>query len=483
MPCAFCLDRPKRGCQFVVPDADLIEFDGKSWCVWHLPLGSDAAESPKSQWDDARIESFNERVLDLVDRVRASDKPLNLWGVVFPGSVDFRRYAGENALPGVWFDQATFGGRALFSECTFSGIASFANTTFRDSAGFHEVAFRDLAIFSDATFCDRAIFDRASFARMANFTGAKFSRGASFIRAVLHAALFAGATFGDEARFDRATFSGYQSGFFWAARFKGLAAFRNAVFSGHASFEEVAFDGDALFNGDPTGEGRALAADIFPATITFRSAKFSGRANFTNRRFLSATDFCDASFQVAPEFHNAVLSQDTSFAGTRFLDRKGTEYVDAAMAYRTLKLAMESVRARDEEAQFYGYEQQSLRARKDTPWAAKSFSWLYEKTAMYGQSFVRPMVWLLVVFAAFSIVYLVTFRTGPVTTWEDGERALRFALQQVFQPFGAFRGSIRQGATAPVPFWLAFVATLHSLLTFSFLALFLLALRRRFRLN
>ena len=483
MPCAFHLDRPERGCQFVVPDADLIEFNGKDWCVWHLPLGCGGAESPKSHWDDARIEAFNERVLDLVDQVKASDKPLNLWGVVFPGPVDFRRYAGEeNALPGVWFDGGMFGGRALFSKCAFSGIASFDRTTFRDGAHFDKVTFGGLALFSDATFCTPALFDRATFAVLARFDRARLSRGARFVRAVLHAALFAGATFGDEARFDEATFSGYQSSFLWA-RFKGLAVFRYAVFSGHVSFQEATFDGDALFNGDPTGEGRVRAADMFPATVEFRSANFGGRANFTNRRFLSATDFRDATFQVAPEFHDAVLSQNTRFAGTRFLDRKGTEYVDAAMAYRTLKLAMESLRARDEEALFYGYEQQSLRASKDTARSVKLFSWLYEKTAMYGQSFVRPVVWLLVIFAVFSLVYLATLHSGSTIAWEDGERALRFALQQVFQPFGAFRGSLRQSATAPVPLGLALVAALHSLLTFAFLALFLLALRRRFRLN
>jgi len=147
MPCAFHLDRPERGCQFVVPDADLIEFNGKDWCVWHLPLGCGGAESPKSHWDDARIEAFNERVLDLVDQVKASDKPLNLWGVVFPGPVDFRRYAGEeNALPGVWFDGGMFGGRALFSKCAFSGIASFDRTTFRDGAHFDKVTFGGLAL-------------------------------------------------------------------------------------------------------------------------------------------------------------------------------------------------------------------------------------------------------------------------------------------------------------------------------------------------
>jgi hypothetical protein len=166
------------------------------------------------------------------------------------------------------------------------------------------------------------------------------------------------------------------------------------------------------------------------------------------------------------------------------MDRKGAEDVDAAMAYRTLKLAMARVRATDEEARFYGYEQQSLRARRDTPRAVKLFSWLYEKTTDYGQSFLRPLVWLACTSVLFSLVYFAVL-VGPITTWADIQSVLRFTLQQVVQPFSAFRsGAVLPGAAAPVvPLGLASLGAMHSLLTLSFLALFLLALRRRFRLN
>jgi hypothetical protein len=81
------------------------------------------------------------------------------------------------------------------------------------------------------------------------------------------------------------------------------------------------------------------------------------------------------------------------------------------------------------------------------------------------------------------MVYFATSYSCHMMSREDGERVLRFALQQVFHPFGAMRDQYIGGATAPVPLWIALVAALHSLLTFTFLGLFLLALRRRFRLN
>lgn len=279
-------------------------------------------------------------------------------------------------------------------------------------------------------------------------------------------ASFDAATFHDCAGFEQAMFSAAS---FAGASFGGDANFRAAIFAGYAEFVEATFGGDASFLGDPTREG----ADIFPRFLNFRRATSKGRAIFNNRRFLHGTDFREAVFAVAPEFHNAVLHQDTRFAGTRFLDRKGTDEVDAARAYRTLKLAMASVRATDEEARFYGYEQQSLRARKDTGWWVKLFSRLYEMTANYGQSFLLPGFWFFFVF--FLLFFLYAWMGGAVM-WQDSGSIWLFSLQQVFQPFSA----LRAGA---VPLGLALLGALHSLLSFSFLALFLLALRRRFRLT
>jgi hypothetical protein len=107
-------------------------------------------------------------------------------------------------------------------------------------------------------------------------------------------------------------------------------------------------------------------------------------------------------------------------------------------------------------------------------------SWLYEGAADYGQSFVLPLSWLFISLFVFGLVYALI---GGAAMWGDWQGVLRFALQQVFQPFAAFRTLVGQSTPQPVPLCLALVASLHSLLTFAFLALFLLALRRRYRLN
>jgi hypothetical protein len=156
---------------------------------------------------------------------------------------------------------------------------------------------------------------------------------------------------------------------------------------------------------------------------------------------------------------------------------------------------MASVHARGEEAKFYVLEQKSLLRDKDTRWWSKIPSVLYLLASDYGQSLLRPFVWILITFAAFFAIYAAflliyleptsRFVLPAIDIWD----LLRFSLRQVFRPFEVF--SLRVAApaeaihevlrVAPLP--LAILAAFHSLLTLSFLTLFLLALRRRFKLD
>ncbi len=55
MPCAFNLDDPLRvgkGCQFGVPENELIMFNDEMWCEFHCPL-----KGVKANWNETQIES------------------------------------------------------------------------------------------------------------------------------------------------------------------------------------------------------------------------------------------------------------------------------------------------------------------------------------------------------------------------------------------------------------------------------------------
>ncbi len=196
------------------------------------------------------------------------------------------------------------------------------------------------------------------------------------------------------------------------------------------------------------------------------------------------TSFRETTFYNAPEFHNAVLHQNTDFTSAKFLDTKSD---GASRAYRTLKLAMGNVRARDEEAMFYALEQKSLRHQSETSWSVKTMSWFYEMLSDYGRRFTLPVLWLLVVLVFFTAEYsiLANAHTPP----DLGDSAL-FALDQMVRPFKALSfdyikidKEIIKKLFREYPIAVRLLATLQTIATIGLVTLFVLAVRRRFKLN
>ena len=244
--------------------------------------------------------------------------------------------------------------------------------------------------------------------------------------------------------------------------------------------------GETVTMGVVTAPARAARNDFRRAD--FSRARFRGSAVFSNRRFTDTTRFVGATFHQAPKFHNAALHQDTDFTGAAFLDRSGR----AAPAYRTLKLAMEQVRARDEEGMFYALEMESRRRRDDTPKAVKLFSLLYEVGSDYGRSLVRPLVLLVGVTLLFYLIYAALGSEGGREAYPGAP--LRLAMEQIVRPFALLTTDYESIApysdyTEQVrkildgaPFAARALATVQSLLSLGLIALFILALRRRFRM-
>ena len=546
MPCTFHLEQPLPferlgpGCQFQKSQfpkfaPDLIEFDGKTWCPFHLPMESaDGTPSPKAGWSKKKVKEFNEAIFAFIDKAKEEDRFADLTGMVFPGDITFDRYrAGISELPSVTFFRAHFSGNAGFHGVFFRGNAGFHKTQFSDAAEFYQAQFSGNTDFKEAQFRGNASFEEAVFSGDAGFEKARFGGGAGFGRARFgNNAGFQGTQFDGDAGFEKVQF-GSGAGF-GEARFGSNAGFQGAQFDGDAGFEKVQFgstawfdktqfgstawfkeaqfdrstrfkearfDGNAWFlearfgdsadfsgapgagDGGDDGEARDLGDRFHFAT--FAGAKFEGPVRFSNRRFLDHTNFFKCVFTIAPEFHNCPLHQDTDFTGARFLD---TETEGAARAYRTLKLAMEQNRARDGEAMFYALEMESRQKRKETPISVKVFSWLYERAADYGRSFMRPLGWLSETAGIFFLVYLICF--AALTTGGLGEQDVgdigRFTMRQIGPPFDAFTLGTTEGLPAGLsrlPLWLGFVAMIQSILSLGLIALFILALRRRFRMG
>ena len=489
MPCAFHLERPDPfrnlgpGCQFKVQENQLTEVGGAPWCDYHLPLRKDFKEvGQKWQWNDEQIKQFNKAVIALIRKACDEKVKCDLTGTVFPGAIDFSEI---KVFPPVSFSNTQFGGDATFEKAQFGGDATFEKAQFSGHATFEKAQFSGHARFEKAQFRGDARFEKAQFRGDAWFEKAQFSGDAWFEKAQFSGhAWFVKAQFSGHAWFVEAQFSGHA--WFVEAQFSGPARFEKAQFRGHARFDKAQFRGPAVFNstGD-TSTLEAIRANTFHF-VNFENVVFHDSVSFLNRQFLSTTKFKACVFTQAPAFHNCALHEDTNFDGTKFPVMSSE---DAVRAYRTLKLAMENVRARQEEAMFYGLEQQSLRAKKDTPWSVWAMSHLYHLTSNYGQSFLRPLGWLTgITLVAFPIylVYVTLACHSHCSGGYLGEVGV-FTVLQLVRPLGVWTAEGR-AALSPIlggnlPFVIMVIATFQSLISVSLVALFLLALRRRFKMG
>ncbi|MBI4252198.1 MAG: pentapeptide repeat-containing protein, partial [Candidatus Tectomicrobia bacterium] len=341
------------------------------------------------------------------------------------------------------FREAHFSRDAWFRGAQFSGLTWFSEARFSEEAQFREAHFSGHAWFSGARFSDYASFTEAHFCGDAGFHRARFNGNAGF----------------SEARFCHAWFS-------------------EAQFSDEANFEKAQFCGDADF----TAKGDGGEADAFQR-LSFQDARFGGPVSFENRRFRHAATFNSCVFEKAPSFHNCGLHQDTDFGGAEFRD---TESDGADRAYRTLKLAMENHRARQEQQLFYALEMESRMKARHTPFLFKFFAALFLVTSNFGQSVLLPLFWFGLAFTLFYTHYLDLLAALPGPAVDAPALALKLAVDPIIRPFGsqfAIGPDLLKGLPHESLWNLTLLNRLQSILSYLFLTLGFLALRTRFKMG
>lgn len=338
-------------------------------------------------------------------------------GTSFRGNpVDFSGFDFPNTLNSAYcvdFSGSDFGDDNRFSKTAFGDHADFAGTTFFGKADFTQSHFGINADFTESTFNSTADFRWVDFGDGADFQIAKFN---------------------STTHFDYCTFSGYC--FFKSAIFARHANFIGTAFSRFATFYaaefcfEISFV-DAVFS--ETVDFTAATQSNAPAAsrqfmyASFNGAVFHNRARFTGRQFLASTDFGirrgnpveseepspdkPTQFKGIPDFHGCEFHQDTSFDGAVFETPLNQE---AARAFRTLKLAMEQLKATREEQRFFRLEMKA--EHSSLPWTRRWLSWLYAKCSDYGFSLWRPIVWLLSLSLLFGAGYGLLANTCATNT-------------------------------------------------------------------
>jgi uncharacterized protein YjbI with pentapeptide repeats len=508
-----------------------------------------------ARWDqlDAIVQARLRRATDSrVDRSEWDQRPRKegralLSGVILRGIPTSD--AGTNEIH-IRADRMGVLGHNFVRSVAFQAGADFSATYFRAMANFYDCGFSNFslagAIFMDGSWmynnrhggqmdCRETIFlgsmwVTSEFAQKVDFSHAKFLESASFSNSQFSLECrFEGTKFFDDADFSGASFAA-------AAEFPAAEFFGQAIFKGEPTKDESSstthdVNLSIAAQNQEAGE-RAIRGEIItPATdnvlkrrsfrqVNFTRAIFHGISDFSNRTFLAETDFSYSRFNRLAKFHDARLHQDTSFASAHFatpsepaspddeaadgslrtLQRRDRHFEQYERAFRTLKLAMEELRARREEARFFRME---LRARRSRPSSSgrgpkeigkteKVVSHLYELTGDFGESLLRPLLWLLALWGAMAVGYGFAVGDLPFSCVVLAQPdcsispSVAIAAERTWLPFVAQSAPSAQWwheATSGAQPWAAILDVLHRVSATVLIFLFALAARRKFQIS
>lgn len=434
-------------CQFAFFDeTHMISSGEKKWCPFHLPLtDSNGNNTDKKTWPFGVQAQLSGLLSQYIEERRKQGKPIDLCGLVHWDRLTFAMVYGDDLsgaqtvpyenLPALAIDGAYFPRGVDFKQLHFAKRVFARNVFFGDQADFAMTRFSSDADFSGSVFKGDANFFESCFEKNALFHGARFQQNL----------VFTSTEFAEAADFS-------------------LHNLYHSFLPSHPPDESI-------------------------RTAFFHSVKFLGVTRFNDRVFLSGPHFQQVQFSVAPEFHNSSFHQSVNFDGAKFLD---TSSAIADHAYRTLKLAMERLGARDEQAMFFALEQQARAKKPLTPRSVKFFSHLYGMSSDYGQSFVRPLLLLAAVSTIFGFAYTLSFLFLINGQTPSFSFVANFTLEQLIRPFSIWTpdslaklgiAAGRPAAPAASELVLKVISTLHALVSLGLVALALLALRRRFKLD
>lgn len=280
-------------------------------------------EETRSHWGKGE-DSWNSWALKMLKRKQLLEDGGG-WAVDWFGE-------GQNAETEAWLADAK---------------ADFAGVEFASDTSFENFVFPGPAIFSTARFLGKAVFANVHFAHVARFQGARFDGDANLKQAKFyHIADFDDAAFASVADFEKAEFLRETTGplvpaaRFQKTHFSARADFRSAKFTGNAEFIRTAFGGNARFD-----------EVEFQAEANFEGAVFEGTASLVKTRFAGAARFNQAQFRSEARLGEAEFQNNAAFDEVQFKGK--TTFRLAKMAGETnFERARFNQEARFSEAQF-----------------------------------------------------------------------------------------------------------------------------------
>ncbi|MFN0139623.1 MAG: pentapeptide repeat-containing protein [Pyrinomonadaceae bacterium] len=440
-----------------VNDEPLSEFEGKQYCLFHLPTVDKDVEKFEEIFK-ARLEAVESKSAE-IDKLPEGEQADAKEGfsyyfryVWFPSKVELNKY---NFSAEADFKSATFSAEADFISATFSGYANFTSATFSDGVYFSYATFSDYAVFALATFSAFADFRSVACSAYADFGLATFSADASFRWATFSAdTSFRSATFSDDTYFRSATFLGEAD--FAGAKFSKMreTSFVKANFAKDTFFDRTRFSNDVTFNSAIFGPDSDVffRRAFFAGTANFRYCTSEGYMRFSNLRQgdKNKFNFEEAAFEKANRvsFHTVDLCPNwfvnvdarkfvfaditwknlDSDLRNRNIDAELDSLADTGaalqkkrifeVAARQLAVNAEENNRYDEAAKFRYMAMETRRLEETKHFRASRFLiWVYKWTSGYGESWSRALVVLLCVLVLFGVLY-----AAPFAQFDYGEK-------------------------------------------------------------
>jgi len=343
-------------------------------------------------------------------------------------AVDFEKRVGGRSLAPPQrsaqpdFSHTRFDRRLALVSFVFLRSPTFRSSRFHANVDFSEAQFHGPTDFRSATFSEKAIFRSAVFTDSVDFSEATFSGGIDCQNASLASPKFGRATFSDSALFRSVTIDGPAS--FQAAKFFAGTNFGSANFNGIADFGFANFSEHAIFR-------KTKFSDI----ADLGNATFSNSIHFINASFKGDTIFSRVSFKGrVPDFRGATMHEATEWHGVTWPDppKEKHEAQQQVYAYERLKQEMERLKKHEDEQTFFRKELRARRGLFRGP-GAWLLNFIYEAASDYGNSLVRPLLWLVGVFVVGAVIFMRAAAPLPsCTSILSTDLAVKISFANVF---------------------------------------------------
>jgi uncharacterized protein YjbI with pentapeptide repeats len=425
---------------------------------------------------DAKFQNEIESILRIAEAQQ--DGQADFSGFVFPSA----NYSRRQFVPGCMFRGAKFTQDADFGGSEFRRDINFDGARFEQTAHFVATKFEQHADFANASFVKFACFNQAIFSRWANFFNVTFTEVVVFNWSKFHERVdFGRARFLLGAEFRETEFRQDES------RLPG-PVFSLAEFSEHTAV--------LLYK---TYLGQALLHDCDISKLVFSSVEWRLRKQGSKRMVFEEVVDID---RIDPEIAWALRSK-SEVPGER-------DYNLIAELYRQLKKNYDD-RDNFPTAGDFHYGELEMR-RLSSSQRNRVMKWLhrhlglvalYKYGSEYGESYLRPFIFLLVVITAFTLLFPLAGLVASADASQQGVSPAKLSYshfasfvnlypERKWVGIVAFFGRSLMTALSIAGFqkelkyepsypWGRALALLEFLLTSTFVALLLLAIRRQFK--